>query len=62
MFDALRGVWVRRKLMFRALLTRAFLLTAFAALGACAHAFEVAPGYSIKEIPYAGSPFYWIDN
>jgi hypothetical protein len=28
----------------------------------CAHALSVAPGYEFKEIPYAGSPFAWIDD
>ena len=41
---------------------RASLIATLGALGGCAHAFDVAPGYSIKEIPYAGAPFYWIDN
>ncbi|MGA8006996.1 MAG: hypothetical protein WCA17_12925, partial [Burkholderiales bacterium] len=62
MFDALRGVWDRRKAWSRALVRFAFLLATLGALGACAHAFEVAPGYSIKEIPYAGAPLAWIDN
>jgi hypothetical protein len=31
-------------------------------LSGCAHALSVAPGYEFKEIPYAGSPFAWIDD
>ena len=62
MIHARRAAWNRRKVWSRAIAARVFLLTALGALGACAHAFEVAPGYSIKEIPYAGSPFYWTDD
>lgn len=62
MFDALRGVWDRRKLMLCALIRCALLLAGLGTLGGCAHAFEVAPGYSIKEIPYVGAPLAWIDN
>ena len=62
MVHAPRAAWNRRKVWSRAIAARALLLSALGALGAYAHAFEIAPGYSIKEIPYAGAPFYWMDN